>query len=78
MTRVAMSTKKIPLILPWFPNKVQNKAYNTAISLTGVSTARAQVLLNVVPVTVTVEDGNSLSTYAFLDSGCLVFTIDEH
>ena len=44
--------------------------HRAAISLTKVSTARAQVLLNVVPVTVTVEDGKSLSIYAFLDNGC--------
>ena len=29
------------------------------------------------PVTVTVEDGNSLSTYAFLDNGCTDTLIDR-
>jgi len=48
-----------------------------AISSTEVNTARAQVLLNVVPVTVTVEDDNSISTYAFLDNGCTDTLIDR-
>ena len=51
--------------------------HQAAISSTKVYTARAQVLLNVVPVTVTVEDGNSLCTYAFLDSGCTDTLIDR-
>ena len=77
MSRMAMSTKKIPLLLPWFPNKVQNKAHDPkpAISSTEVTTVRAQVLLNVVPVTV--EDGNSLSMYAFLDNGCTDTLVDH-
>ena len=57
---------------------VQPQASNNhqaAITSTEVSTA--QVLLNVVPVTVTVEDGNSLSTYAFLDNGCTDTLIDR-
>ena len=28
------------------------------------------MLLNVVPVTITADNGNAVSTYAFLDSGC--------
>jgi len=51
--------------------------HQAAISSTEVSTARAQVLLNVVPVTVTVEDGNSPCTYAFLDNGCTDTLIDR-
>ena len=51
--------------------------HQAAISSTKVSTVRAQVLLNVVPVTVTVEDGNSLSTYAFLDNGRTDTLIDR-
>ena len=51
--------------------------HQAAISSTEVYTARAQVLLNVVPVTVTVEDGNSLSTYAFLDNECTDTLIDR-
>ena len=54
-----------------------SKNHRAAISLTKVSTARAQLLLNVVPVTIAVEDGNSLSTYAFLDNGCINILIDH-
>ena len=56
---------------------IVSKNHQAALSLTKVSTAGAQVLLNVVPVTVTVEDGNSLSTYAFLDNGCTDTLIDR-
>ena len=31
---------------------------------------QAKVLLNVIPVVVSAENGNTVSTYAFLDSGC--------
>jgi len=51
--------------------------HQAAIRLTEVSTARAQVLFNVRPVTVTVENGNSLFTYAFLDNGCTDTLIDR-
>lgn len=51
--------------------------HQAAISSTEVSTARAQVLLNVVPVTVTVEDGYTLSMYAFLDNGCTNTLVDR-
>ena len=36
------------------------------ISSAGLSTAETQVLLNVVPVIITAENGNTVSTYAFL------------
>ena len=49
----------------------------TSITSAGVSTTRAQVLLNVVPVTITAENGGSLSTYAFLDNGCTDTLIDK-
>ena len=34
------------------------------------ATVQAKVLLNVIPVVVSAENGNTVSTYAFLDSGC--------
>ena len=34
------------------------------------ATVQAKALLNVIPVVVSVENGNTVSTYAFLDSGC--------
>ncbi|KAL9975234.1 hypothetical protein ACROYT_G012368 [Oculina patagonica] len=36
-----------------------------------------QVLLNVVPVIITAENGNAVSTYAFLDSGCTDTLVDR-
>ena len=48
-----------------------------SISSAGLSTAETQVLLNVVPVIVTAMNGNTVSTYAFLDSGCTDTLIDR-
>ncbi|KAL9979137.1 hypothetical protein ACROYT_G016752 [Oculina patagonica] len=42
----------------------------------GVNT-ETQVLLNVVPVIITAENGNAVSTYAFLDSGCTDTLVDR-
>jgi len=47
------------------------------ISSAGLSTTETQVLLNVVPVIITAENGNTVSTYAFLDSGCKDTLIDR-
>ena len=47
------------------------------ISSAGLSTAETQVLLNIVPVIITTENGNTVSTYAFLDSGCTDTLIDR-
>lgn len=52
-----------PGLLPPAGNKHQ-----ASVSANGVSTRTAQVLLNVRPVTVTSENGDSLYTYAFLDN----------
>ena len=54
-----------------------NKPGATPISPAGIATAQAQVLLNVVPVTITTDNGNAVSTYAFLDSGCTDTLIDH-
>lgn len=43
----------------------------------GASTEKTPVLLNVVPVIVTSEPGNSTSTYAFMDNGCTDSLIDQ-
>ena len=48
-----------------------------SISSAGLSTAETQVLLNVVPIIVTAANGNTVSTYAFLDSGCTDTLIDR-
>ena len=47
------------------------------MSTTEVFAPQDRVLLNVVPVTITAEDGNSLSTYGFLDNGCTNTLIDR-
>ena len=47
------------------------------ISSAGLSTTETQVLLNVVPVIITAANGNTVSTYAFLDSGCTDTLIDR-
>jgi len=49
----------------------------TSINSASVSTTKAQVLLNVVPVTISTENGDSLSTYAFLDNACTNTLIDK-
>ena len=53
------------------------KPETISISSASLSTAEAQVLLNVVPVIITAENGNAVSTYAFLDSGCTDTLIDR-
>ena len=65
-------------------NKVQNtigypdnKSGPTPTSLAGIATAQAQVLLNVVPITITADNDNAVSTYAFLDNGCTDTHIDH-
>ena len=52
-------------------------AHQASVSMTKVFATQARVLLNVVPVTVTAENGNSLSTYGFLDNGCTDTLIDH-
>lgn len=47
------------------------------ISSASLSTTETQVLLNIVPVIITVVNGNAVSTYAFLDSGCRDTLIDR-
>ncbi|XP_022784666.1 LOW QUALITY PROTEIN: uncharacterized protein LOC111325175 [Stylophora pistillata] len=51
--------------------------HQSSVSSGCISTERAQVLLNVLPVTVTTENGASLSTYGFLDNGCTDTLIDS-
>ena len=43
----------------------------------GLSTTETQVLLNVAPVIITAANGNTISTYAFLDSGFTDTLIDR-
>ena len=54
-----------------------NKLEPIPISSTGLSTTETQVLLNVVPVIINAANGNTVSTYAFLDSGCTDTLIDR-
>ena len=42
-----------------------------------MSTTETQVLLNVVPVIITAANGNTVSTYTYLDSGCTDTLIDR-
>lgn len=58
-------------------DEVSDKKPEAVVSAAGVSRAKTQVLLNVVPVTVTSENGNATSTYAFLDNGCTDTLIDQ-
>lgn len=51
--------------------------HQASVSTTEVFVLQGRVLLNVVPVTITAEDGNSLSTYGFLDNGCTDTLIDR-
>ncbi|PFX12233.1 hypothetical protein AWC38_SpisGene23847 [Stylophora pistillata] len=51
--------------------------HQSSVSSNGIGTERAQVLLNGLPVTVTTENGASLSNYAFLDNGCTDTLIDS-
>ena len=54
-----------------------NKPEPIPISSAGLSTTETQVLLNAVPVIITAANGNTVSTYAFLDSGCTDTLIDR-
>ena len=47
------------------------------ISSAAVATVQAKVLLNVIPVVISAENGNTVSTYAFLDSGCTDTLIEQ-
>ena len=51
--------------------------HQASVSANDVSTRTAQILLNVRPVTVTIENGDSLSIYAFLDNGCTDTLVDR-
>ena len=42
----------------------------TPITSAGANTTKTQVSLNIVPVIITVGNGSTTSTYAFLDNGC--------
>lgn len=53
------------------------KPETTSISSADLSTTETQVLLNVVPVIIIAENGNAVSTYAFLDSGCTDTLVDR-
>ena len=72
-----------PLATPKSPNSERGNATPTAsgdksdksvrkvpISSAAVATVQAKVLLNVIPVVISAENGNTVSTYAFLDSCC--------
>ena len=47
------------------------------ISSAAVATVQAKVLLNVIPVVISAENGKTVSTYAFLDSGCTDTLIEQ-
>ena len=47
-----------------------------SVSSAGIGASKNTVLLNVVPVVITEENGNSTSTYAFLDTGYTDTLID--
>ena len=47
------------------------------ISSAAVATVQAKVLLNVIPVVISAENSNILSTYAFLDSGCTDTLVEQ-
>ena len=53
------------------------KPETVPISSAGLSTTETAVLLNVVPVIITAANGNAVSTYAFLDSGCTDTLVDR-
>ena len=72
---------------PLVDRKEENRGQNTGnsdiksgptpISSAGIVTAQAQVLLNVEPATITADNCNPVSTYAFLDGGCTDTLIDR-
>ena len=79
-----------PLATPKSPNSEKGNFTPTAsgdksdksvrkvpISSAAVATVQAKVLLNVIPVVISAENGNSVSTYAFLDSGCTDTLIEQ-
>ena len=81
---VSKPSDAAPLASDKEENKVQNTIGNpdnksgpTPISLARIATAQAQVLSNVVPVTITADNGKAVSTYAFLDNGCTDTLIDR-
>ena len=47
------------------------------ISSAAVATVQAKVLLNVIPVVISAENGNTVSTYAFLDSSCTDTLVEQ-
>ena len=51
-------------------DKSDKSVRKVPISSAAVATVQAKVLLNVIPVFISAENGNTVSTYAFLDSGC--------
>lgn len=77
--------------LPAIPHPASHEGSNTSqtastnlekpkpipISSARLSTTETQVLLNLVPVIITAVNGNTVSTYAFLDSGCTDTLIDR-
>ena len=79
-----------PLATPKSPNSERGNVTPTAsgdksdksvrkvpISSAAVATVQAKVLLNVIPVVISAENGNTVSTYAFLDSGCTDTLIEQ-
>ena len=79
-----------PLATPKSPKSERGNATPTAsgaksdksvrkvpISSAAVATVQAKVLLNVIPVVISAENGNTVSTYAFLDSGCTDTLIEQ-
>ena len=79
-----------PLATPKSPNSERGNVTPTAsgdksdksvrkvpISSAAVATVQAKVLLNVIPVVISAENGNTVSTYAFLDSDCTDTLIEQ-
>ena len=79
-----------PLVTPKPPNSKKGNVTPTVsgdksdksvrkvpISSAAIATVQAKVLLNVVPVVISAENGNTVSTHAFLDSGCTDTLVEQ-
>ena len=58
-------------------DKSDKSVRKVPISSTAVATVQVKVLLNVIPVVISAENGNTVSTYAFLDSCCTDTLVEQ-
>ena len=58
-------------------DKSDKSVRKVPISSAAVATVQAKVLLNVIPVVISAENGNTVSTYAFLDSCCTDTLVEQ-